>query len=150
MAISVGIVKVSSIFCSARMGIPAATRPTSGSETVPRGAVGSSDLEIETEEPSSLKSSRARGLVASRLSSPRASRAETGLRLAIPRAGGGKTHGRSHLAHAGRITLLLLIFLDEVVNLLLTLGNFASHQGILSTHVKQMFEFCLTGTTVRR
>ena len=102
MAISVGIVKVSSIFCSARMGIPAATRPTSGSETVPRGAVGSSDLEIETEEPSSLKSSRA------------------------------------------------LIFLDEVVNLLLTLGNFASHQGILSTHVKQMFEFCLTGTTVRR
>lgn len=44
--------------------------------TVPRGAVGSSDLEIETEEPSSSKSSRARGLVASRLSSPRASRAE--------------------------------------------------------------------------
>ena len=48
----------------------------SGSETVPRGAVGSSDLEIETEDPSSSKSSRARGLVASRLSSPRASRAE--------------------------------------------------------------------------
>ena len=40
------------------------------------GAVGSSDLEIETEDPSSSKSSRARGLVASRLSRPRASRAE--------------------------------------------------------------------------
>ena len=65
-------------------------------------------------------------------------------------ARGGKAHSRSHLAHTGRIALLLLIFLDEVVNLLLTLGNFASHQGFLSTHTKQMFYFCLTGTTVRR
>ena len=70
--------------------------------------------------------------------------------MSMNRAGGGEAYGRCHLAHTGRIALLLLIFLDEVVNLLLTLGNFASHQGILSTHVKQMFEFCLTGTTVRR
>ena len=48
-------------------------------------------------------------------------------------ARGGKTHGRSHLTHAGRIALFLLILLDEVVNLLLSLGNFASHQGFLST-----------------
>ena len=56
-------------------------------------------------------------------------------------ARGGKAHSRSHLTHAGRIALFLLILLDEVVNLLLSLGNFASHQGFLSTQTKQMFYF---------
>ncbi len=49
--------------------------------------------------------------------------------MCVYRARGGQAHSRSHFAYAGRITLFLLVFLDEVVNLLLTLGNFCEPSG---------------------
>ena len=75
VTISVGRVKVSSTFCSARMGMPAATRPTRGRDTEPRSGMARTSA-VLTDVPSCSKTSSARGFVLSRLMSPWSSSAE--------------------------------------------------------------------------
>ena len=71
-----------------------------------------------------------------------------GAQVRMDRGGGGEPHGGRHLAHARRITLLLLVRTNVVVDLLLALRNLACHR--CSLHTKHLFDFYLTGTTVRR
>ena len=60
---------------------------------------------------------------------------------------GGEADRRSHFSNAGRIPLLQLIRANEVIDLLLALGYLPCHDG--SSPTKHLFEYSLTGTTVR-